>query len=116
MAPDTFDFVIIGGGTAGLVLAARLSENPDLQVLVIEAGADQKDDPRVNTPALWSTLLKTPSDWAFDTIPQVSGSSQDIHLFQLPKDNSNKPRDLSVAVGLRSLKAGLSGEAVLSTD
>ena len=38
-----FDYVIIGGGTAGLVLAARLSENPVVQVLVLEAGENRLD-------------------------------------------------------------------------
>ena len=35
-----FDYVVIGGGTAGLVVAARLSENPDVSVCVLEAGKD----------------------------------------------------------------------------
>lgn len=74
MASDSYDFIIIGGGTAGLVLSARLSENPNVKVLVIEAGADQHDDPRVNTPGMWSTLIKSSSDWVFDTVPQVSVS------------------------------------------
>jgi choline dehydrogenase len=38
-----FDYVIIGGGTAGLVLAARLTENPDVQVAVLEAGENRLD-------------------------------------------------------------------------
>lgn len=38
-----FDYVIIGGGTAGLVLAARLSENPAIQVVVLEAGEKRLD-------------------------------------------------------------------------
>ncbi|KAK3319098.1 hypothetical protein B0H66DRAFT_257056 [Apodospora peruviana] len=67
---SNYDFIIVGGGTAGLVLAARLSEDPDVQVLVVETGVDQKDDPRVLTPALWSKLMKTEADWAFDTVPQ----------------------------------------------
>ncbi|GJC89718.1 dehydrogenase citC [Colletotrichum liriopes] len=66
----TYDFVIVGGGVAGLVVAARLSEVPDLQVLVLEAGEDQTADPRVNIPALGPSLVKTPSDWQFQTVPQ----------------------------------------------
>lgn len=66
-----FDFVIIGGGTSGLVLGSRLSENPNLKVLVIESGEDQTEDPRVNVPGLWPTLLPTSSNWAFRTVAQV---------------------------------------------
>lgn len=50
MSPEDFtkssyDYVVIGGGTAGLVVAARLSENPDVSVAVLEAGANRLDDP-----------------------------------------------------------------------
>ena len=42
MASQTsFDYIVVGGGTAGLVVAARLTENPDVSVCVIEAGKDQ---------------------------------------------------------------------------
>jgi choline dehydrogenase-like flavoprotein len=71
MSSTQADVVIIGGGTAGLVLAARLSEDEDLQVLVLEAGQDQKEDPRVKTPALWPGLVGTEADWGFTTVPQV---------------------------------------------
>ena len=71
MAEGKFDFIIVGGGTAGLVLAARLSEDSGSQVLVIEAGQDQTDDPRVLTPALWPTMVGTESDWCMKTVEQV---------------------------------------------
>lgn len=68
---ESFDFVIVGGGTSGLVLASRLSQDPKLKVLVIESGDDQTEDPRVNVPGLWPTLLPTNSNWAYKTLVQV---------------------------------------------
>ncbi|KAM7196288.1 hypothetical protein V8F20_007128 [Naviculisporaceae sp. PSN 640] len=66
-----FDFVIIGGGTAGLVLANRLSEDPSVRVVVIEAGADRTTDPLVLTPGLVPALYgKDEYDWDFASVPQ----------------------------------------------
>lgn len=64
---DTADYVIIGGGTAGLVLANRLSENPNLSVVVLEAGENRLNDPRVMIPAFWTSLLGTELDWQFES-------------------------------------------------
>ncbi|TEA18959.1 Dehydrogenase citC [Colletotrichum sidae] len=77
-----YDFVIVGGGVAGLVVASRLSENPDLQVLVLEAGADQTADPRVNIPILGSSLVNTDSDWQFRTVPQTGLGGREIAVAQ----------------------------------
>ena len=69
---DTFDVVIIGGGTAGCVLASRLSEEPSLDVVLIEAGKDKNSDPWVTTPGLYPHMLGNPDyDWQFASEPQV---------------------------------------------
>ena len=47
VSSKTFDYIIVGGGTAGLVLANRLSEDPGKSVLVIEAGNAHFDDPNI---------------------------------------------------------------------
>lgn len=69
--PKEADYVIVGGGTAGLVLASRLSENPRVTVIVLEAGKDMTQDPRVNIPALWTSLMGSDVDWQYQTSPQV---------------------------------------------
>ena len=71
MSFSEYDFIIVGGGTSGLVLASRLTENPNVQVLVIEAGENHVEDPRVKIPALWNPLQGTDLDWKFETQPQV---------------------------------------------
>lgn len=47
-----YDFVIVGGGTSGLTVANRLSENIGFRILVLEAGNNHLDDPRVQIPGL----------------------------------------------------------------
>jgi choline dehydrogenase-like flavoprotein len=68
---QSYDFVIVGGGTAGLVLANRLSANPKWTVAVIEAGGDVSADHRVLIPGLFMAAAGSEIDWAFATTPQV---------------------------------------------
>lgn len=80
-----YDIVIIGGGTAGLVLANRLSEDTSVSVLVIEAGLNAADDPRIVIPALFSAIAGTELDWSFATTPQVQWQEMSMMLESLLK-------------------------------
>ncbi|KAJ5669804.1 glucose-methanol-choline (gmc) oxidoreductase [Penicillium macrosclerotiorum] len=66
------DYIIVGGGTSGLVVACRLSENPDVHVVVLESGPDGTKDERVMDPAAYQSLEGSELDWKLKYRPQPS--------------------------------------------
>ncbi|GAA2516248.1 GMC family oxidoreductase [Streptomyces gobitricini] len=66
---ETFDYVVVGAGSAGCVLAARLSEDPSVRVALVEAGG-RDTNPDIRTPYSFFKLMHTDEDWAFQSSPQ----------------------------------------------
>ncbi|KAL3868280.1 hypothetical protein ACJMK2_041107 [Sinanodonta woodiana] len=65
-----YDYIIVGGGSAGAVLASRLSEKDDVTVLLLEAGGEESETPLYHIPAAWFFLQKTEADWGYHTESQ----------------------------------------------
>ncbi|KAJ7784188.1 GMC oxidoreductase [Mycena metata] len=74
--PKSYDYVIVGGGLAGLTLANRLTEDPTKQVLVLEAGEPHLNDSLIDIPGfLGSTVGNASYDWLFKTVPQAHANN-----------------------------------------
>ena len=77
-ARESYDYVVVGAGSAGAALAARLSEAGHTDVLLLEAGG--KDKPQeIHIPAAFSTLFKTDVDWDYQTVPQEQLDGRSIY-------------------------------------
>jgi choline dehydrogenase len=73
-----YDYVIVGAGSAGCVLAARLSENPSVKVLLLEAGPPDDAD-EIHIPAALNLLFQSAYDWGYHTVPQDRAAGQTVY-------------------------------------
>ena len=78
---DGYDYVIAGGGTAGCVLAARLSEDSSSRVLLLEAGGRDRH-PLIHMPVGFARMTSGPFTWGLKTVPQVHANGREIAYAQ----------------------------------
>ncbi|KAI0708467.1 GMC oxidoreductase [Earliella scabrosa] len=76
----SFDYVIVGGGTAGCVLASRLSEDRGTTVLLIEAGESNEGKLFSRIPLVWEPMLRGPHDWSYRSTPQKTLHERMVEL------------------------------------
>ncbi|PIG85030.1 glucose-methanol-choline (gmc) oxidoreductase [Aspergillus arachidicola] len=73
------DYVIVGGGTAALVVACRLSENPETRIVVLERGEDTSSDARVQNPLMYESLNGSEMDWNLKGAPQAGLNGREFN-------------------------------------
>jgi choline dehydrogenase len=73
-----YDYVIVGAGSAGCVLAARLTENPSTNVLLLEAGPPDDAD-EIHVPAALNRLFQSTYDWNYATTPQERAGGRSVY-------------------------------------
>ncbi|CAN7156717.1 GMC family oxidoreductase N-terminal domain-containing protein [Pseudarthrobacter oxydans] len=74
-AKTEFDYIVIGGGSAGAAVASRLSEDPAVEVALVEAGPDDRNLPEILQLDRWMELLESGYDWDYPIEEQENGNS-----------------------------------------
>lgn len=69
------DYLVLGGGTAGCIVAARLAERPGVEVALVEAGPSDADEPRAASIRRWAEMLEGEYDLDYRSVPQERGNS-----------------------------------------
>ena len=74
-----YGYIVVGAGSAGCVVAARLSEDPNTRVLLLEAGGQDSSE-LIHAPPAWPGLWGTEVDWNYSTEPQ-RGTAGSVHAW-----------------------------------
>ena len=113
--PDAplFDYVIVGAGSAGCVLADRLSASGEHRVLLLEAGGEDEDK-NIHIPAAFHKLFESPSDWNYWTEPQAGLGGR--RLYQPRGKTLGGSSSLNAMIYIRGHRADYDGWAEAGCD
>lgn len=78
---EEYDFIVVGAGASGSVVASRLSEEPKWKVLLLEAGEEENCVTQI--PVMHRQLQRTPYAWGYWTVPQNTTCLGNFHCFSL---------------------------------